>query len=91
LRLDKFLKVIQLIKRRTVAKETAQEGGIYVNNKLSKPSYEIKIGDKILLDLWNYSKEVEVIDIPKTNNVKKEDIDNYIKVLNYQPKNSDTI
>ena len=45
MRIDKFLKVARIIKRRTVANEAADGGRISVNGKIVKPSYEIKVGD----------------------------------------------
>lgn len=50
-RLDKYLKVSRIIKRRTVAKEVADADRIYVNDLLAKPSKEIKVGDTITLHL----------------------------------------
>lgn len=47
MRIDKFLKVSKIIKRRTVANEAATGGRISVNGKVVKPSYEIKIGDEV--------------------------------------------
>lgn len=91
MRLDKFLKVTQLIKRRSVAQEASKEGFIYVNNKKAKPSTALKQGDIILLDMWNYKKEVEILKIPEKNTIKKQDLDNYIRVLNYETKKSELI
>lgn len=51
MRLDKYLKLSRLIKRRTVAKDAALNERIYVNNKLSKPSTIVKIGDTLTLHL----------------------------------------
>ena len=45
MRIDKFLKVARVIKRRTIANEMADKGRIFVNEKQVKPSYEVKIGD----------------------------------------------
>ena len=45
MRLDKFLKVSRVIKRRTVANEIADKGRVAVNGKTVKPSYEVKVGD----------------------------------------------
>ena len=87
MRLDKFMKVTQLIKRRTVANEAATEGTISVDGRKVKASYNVKIGDKILLDFWNFSKELEVLDIPKSNSIKKDSLDDYIKLLDYKSKN----
>ena len=51
MRLDKYLKLSRLIKRRTVAKEAALSDRIYVNEKLSKPSTTVKVGDILTLSL----------------------------------------
>jgi len=51
MRIDKFLKVSRLIKRRTVAKELAEGGRVYKNGRQSKPADEVKIGDLITLML----------------------------------------
>ena len=47
MRLDKFLKVSRVIKRRTVANEAADSGRVSVNGKVVKPSYEVKVGDVV--------------------------------------------
>ena len=46
MRLDKFLKVSRLIKRRTVAKEVADKGRVFINDKVAKSSTDVKVGDK---------------------------------------------
>ena len=63
MRLDKFLKTAQVIKRRTVANEASDEGFIKVNGRQAKPSCNIKQGDIIEIDMWNYYKKIEVLDI----------------------------
>jgi ribosomal 50S subunit-recycling heat shock protein len=65
MRLDKFLKVTRLIKRRSVANEAAVEGFIYINDRVAKPGIKLKKGDILVLDMWNYFKKVEVLDIPQ--------------------------
>jgi ribosomal 50S subunit-recycling heat shock protein len=65
LRLDKFLKAVQLIKRRSVANEAAGEGIILVNGSAARPSKEIKAGDTIVIDMWNYRKTVRVNEVPE--------------------------
>ena len=67
MRLDKFLKVSRLIKRRTVAKDIADKARIFVNNNPSKPAKELKIGDKITIEYLNRSVIVEVTKIPTGN------------------------
>ncbi|MBO2945952.1 RNA-binding S4 domain-containing protein [Paenibacillus sp. F411] len=47
MRLDKFLKVSRLIKRRTVAKDVSEQGRVYINGRESKPSGTVKVGDEI--------------------------------------------
>jgi ribosomal 50S subunit-recycling heat shock protein len=86
LRLDKFLKVTKLIKRRTVAQEAAKEGFIYLNDKVAKPSNKLKEKDILVLDMWNYYKKVEIIKIPEKNSIPKDLIENYIKILEYRTK-----
>lgn len=88
MRLDKFLKTAQLIKRRTAANEAADEGFIKVNGIDSKPALQLKAGDIIEIDMWNYYKKIEVIMVPE-NNIPKKDIDKYIKVLEYKAKEID--
>ena len=60
MRLDKFLKVSRLIKRRTLAKEVALNERILVNGKPAKPSKELKIGDEITIEFGNKNVIVQV-------------------------------
>lgn len=59
MRLDKYLKVSRLIKRRTVAKEQIEDGKVLLNSKIAKASSEVKIGDIITLLKTNKSYRVE--------------------------------
>ncbi len=68
MRLDKFLKVSRIIKRRTVANEAADGGRVSVNGKVVKPSYEVKIGDIIEIKFGDNISKFEIIQIPKTQN-----------------------
>lgn len=86
MRLDKFLKTVQLIKRRTVANEASDEGFIKVNGRQAKPSCNIKQGDIIEIDMWNYYKKVEVLQDMEKNSIPKKDVDKFIKVLEYKTK-----
>ena len=70
MRLDKYLKVSRLIKRRTVANEACDAGRVLVNEKPAKASVNVKIGDKIEILFGTKSVKVEVIDVQET--VKKE-------------------
>ena len=71
MRLDKYLKVSRLIKRRTVANEACDNGRISVNGRVVKASYEVKIGDKIAISMGPRTVAVEVLQVAET--VKKDD------------------
>ena len=65
MRLDKYLKVSRLIKRRTVANEACDSERVTVNGREAKASYQVKIGDVIEIAFGNRSLRVEVTDIKK--------------------------
>ena len=71
MRLDKYLKVSRLIKRRTVANEACDNGRISVNGRVVKASYDVKVGDKIEIALGNRTVAVEVLAIAEA--VRKDD------------------
>ena len=64
MRLDKFLKVSRIIKRRTVANEAADGGRIAVNGKITKPSYEVKVGDVVEIKFGDKISKFEITKIP---------------------------
>jgi ribosomal 50S subunit-recycling heat shock protein len=70
MRLDKFLKVSRLIKRRTVANEACDAGRVMVNGNVAKASVNVKPGDIIEIGFGTKSVKVEVLDVQET--VKKE-------------------
>ena len=73
MRLDKFLKVSRVIKRRTVANEAADNGRISVNGKVVKPSYDVKVGDVIEIKFGDKISKFEILQIPlkETKNVEE--------------------
>ena len=71
MRLDKYLKVSRLIKRRTVANEACDNGRIRVNGRVVKASYEVKIGDRIEIAMGTRTVAVEVTQV--ADNVRKDD------------------
>ena len=71
MRLDKYLKVSRLIKRRTVANEACDNGRISVNGKVVKASYEVKVGDKLEISMGPRTVSVEVVQV--ADNVRKDD------------------
>ena len=79
MRLDKFLKVSRLIKRRTLAKEASDQERILVNDKIAKPSKELKIGDTITIQFGR--KEIQVKVISLNPSIKKEDASNMYELI----------
>lgn len=66
MRLDKYLKVSRLIKRRTVACDACNAGRVVVNGKPQKASYEVKLGDRIEIGFGEKSVAVEVLSMEET-------------------------
>ena len=79
MRLDKFLKIARLIKRRTVANEACDNERVYVNDKIAKPSTKVKVGDIITIAFGNKERKVRVLDIKET--VKKEEAESLYEDL----------
>ena len=71
MRLDKYLKVSRLIKRRTVANEACDAGRVLVNDRPDKASVNVKAGDIIEIQFGTSSVKVEVLDVQET--VRKDD------------------
>ena len=79
MRLDKFLKVSRLIKRRTVANEACDAGRVLVNDKVAKASLNVKTGDVIEIAFGTRTVKVEVLDVQET--VKKEEAKELFRYL----------
>ena len=84
MRLDKYLKVSRLIKRRTLAKEVAENKRILVNGLLAKPSKELKIGDEITIEFGNKDVTVRVISLEATT--KKSEATNLYELVREEIK-----
>lgn len=78
MRLDKFLKVSRVIKRRTIANEVADKGRVVINGKQVKPSYEVKVGDIVEIQFGDKLSKFEIIKIPE---VQGKNMGELIKVL----------
>ena len=63
MRLDKYLKVSRLIKRRTVANEACDAGRVEVNGRIARASYEVKEGDRVTLRFGGRALSVEVVSV----------------------------
>ena len=79
MRLDKFLKVSRLIKRRTVANEACDAGRVMVNGKTAKASVKVKQGDVIEIQFGTRTVKVEVLELQETT--KKEEAKDLFKYL----------
>lgn len=79
MRLDKYLKVSRLIKRRTVANEACDNGRVMINDKVVKASANVKVGDVITINFGNKDVKVEVLTVQET--VKKEEAKDMFKYL----------
>ncbi len=79
MRLDKFLKVSRLIKRRTIANEACDAGRVLVNGKTAKASVKVKTGDIIEIQFGTKTVKVQVLDIQETT--KKEEAKDLFKYL----------
>ena len=66
MRLDKYLKVSRLIKRRTIANEACDTGPISVNGKVQKASYDVKVGDVISIRFGEKAVEAKVLSVQET-------------------------
>lgn len=80
MRIDKFLKNSRIIKRRTIAKQACEQGKVKINDKTCKPGDEVKIGDKVSINLGNRDFKIEIKDI-KDNVGKDAAADLYKEIL----------
>ncbi|ADZ82839.1 RNA-binding S4 domain-containing protein [Cellulosilyticum sp. ST5] len=79
MRIDKYLKISRIIKRRTIAQEACDSGRVMVNDKLAKPGTDVKIGDVIEIRFGTQTAKYEVLEIKE--HVKKEETDNLYRIL----------
>ena len=74
MRIDKFLKVSRIIKRRTIANEAADNGRISVNGKVEKPSYDIKINDIVEIKFGDQTSKFKITAIPTKQSVRTDEV-----------------
>ncbi|MBR3961702.1 MAG: RNA-binding S4 domain-containing protein [Clostridia bacterium] len=79
MRLDKFLKVSRIIKRRTVANEACDGGRVSVGGKTARASYDVKVGDIIEINFGTRNVKIEVLGVKET--VKKEESENLYRII----------
>ena len=76
MRLDKYLKITRLIKRRTIANEACDAGKIVVNYKIARASYDVKVGDIIEINMGSKPLKVKVLNVTEYA-TKENAADNY--------------
>ncbi|MFP4478571.1 MAG: RNA-binding S4 domain-containing protein [Candidatus Izemoplasmatales bacterium] len=79
MRLDKFLKVARIFKRRTVAKEVSKNGRVLINGRTAKPGTELKPGD--ILEISYGQKTIKVKVLKLTSHIKKENADSMYEMI----------
>lgn len=79
MRLDKFLKVSRVIKRRTVANEACDAGRVTVNGKVARASYDVKVGDVVEIVFGTRTVKFEILQV--TDVVKKEDAADLCRII----------
>lgn len=84
MRLDKFLKVSRLIKRRTVAKDVSDQGRVWINGKEAKPSSTVKVGDELTVQFGQKNVTVRIDRIAET--VRKEEAGEMYTLLREEPR-----
>lgn len=82
MRIDKYLKVSRILKRRTLAQEACDGGRVKVNGKSVKPSFNLSVGDTVELAFTSGTVKFEVLDIKET--VKKEQADSLYRIITEQ-------
>jgi ribosomal 50S subunit-recycling heat shock protein len=85
LRLDQFLSISRLLKRRTQAKLACDKGLIYVDGIKAKPGKEVKVGQKIIIDFTNRKIELEVLKLP-LKSLRKEETKELYRIISEEKK-----
>jgi ribosomal 50S subunit-recycling heat shock protein len=88
MRLDKFLKVSRIIKRRTLAKEVADQGRITINRTVAKASSDVKVGDELKIRFGQKIVTAKINELKET--VRKEEADNMYTIVS-EEKQSDSL
>lgn len=79
MRIDKYLKLTRIIKRRTVAQEACDQERVQINGKVAKAGTQVKVGDIIQITFGNSTAQYEVLEIKE--HVKKEETENLYRIV----------
>lgn len=78
MRIDKFLNVVNITKRRAIAEDMCRSGVVGINGVIVKASKEVKVGDIISLHFTQYTQEYKVLALPNTKNIPKNTQSEYV-------------
>ncbi len=81
MRVDKYINIVNITKRRSIAEDMCKSGVVFVNNKKAKASKDVKIGDIITIKYLEYEKKYQVLQIPNTKTIPKSRSAEYVKEL----------
>lgn len=81
MRIDRFLNIVNIVKRRSLSEEMCKSGVVKINDKVAKPAKDVKVGDIIEIQYVDYSKKWEVLQIPTTKTLPKSVKDEYVKEI----------
>lgn len=70
MRLDKWLKLARVVKRRTLAHDAAEAGRVWQNGRVAKPASDVRVGDELTIDLGGRITRVRVREVPERPNVR---------------------
>lgn len=79
MRIDKYLKLTRIIKRRTIAQEACDQGRVQINGKVAKAGNQVKIGDVIEISFASKAIKYEVLDLKE--HVKKEEVETLYRIV----------
>lgn len=79
MRIDKYLKVSRIIKRRTIANEACDAGRVEVNGKVVRASYDVKVGDEILISMGQSQRKYRVLQV--SEHALKDEATNMYEIL----------
>ena len=81
MRIDKFLNIVNIVKRRSLSEEMCKSGVVKINDKVVKPAKDVKVGDVIEIQYIENTKKWEVLQIPITKTLSKSLKDEYVKEI----------
>ncbi len=81
MRIDKFLNVVNIVKRRAISEDMCKSKVVEINGVVCKPAKDVKVGDIITINYLEDAQRYEVLRIPETKSIPKSKKDEYVKAL----------